>query len=103
MADLKKLIPILVSTLVCGAAVAQHANAMTQEDVTKFKTEMAQKRGMTLEEYNRIQTLEASAQRTNIANSRITRSAQSQQPTAEQIEARKNSKQRNGKKPQQKQ
>lgn len=89
MADLKKLIPILVTTLVCGAAVAQHANAMTQEEVTKFRTEMAQKRGMTLDEYNRIQELETSAQRTNVANKRITRTTQPKQPTAEQIEAMK--------------
>ncbi|EHL4624362.1 hypothetical protein O4D83_003136 [Escherichia coli] len=79
MTDLKKLIPILVSTLVCGAAVAQHANAMTPEEVTKFKTQQAQKRGMTLEQYNNMQKLEASAQRANVANSRITKSTKSQQ------------------------
>ncbi|EHM3869771.1 hypothetical protein N7X64_004116 [Escherichia coli] len=79
MADLKKLIPILVSTLVCGAALAQHANAMTQEEVTKFKTQQAQKRGMTLEQYNNMQKLEASAQRANVTNSRITQSPKSQQ------------------------
>lgn len=92
MADLKKLLPVLVSTLVCGAAVAQHANAMTQEEATKFRTEMAQKRGMTLEEYNRIQTLENRAQKTNITNSRTKKTNvlnQSQQPTAKQIEAQK--------------
>ena len=90
MADLKKLIPILVSTLVCGAAVAQHANAMTQEEVTKFRTQQAQKRGMTLEEYNRIQTLENSAQKTNIKNSKTKKTyttSQNQKPTAEQIAA----------------
>ncbi|EHL4626158.1 hypothetical protein ABSE38_003984 [Escherichia coli] len=64
MADLKKLIPILVSTLVCGAAVAQHANAMTKEDVTKFRTQQAKKRS------------------TNAISQR-------QQLTAEQIEAQK--------------
>ena len=64
MADLKKLIPILVSTLVCGAAVAQHANAMTKEEVTKFRTQQAQKRS------------------TNATS-------QSQQLTAEQIEAQR--------------
>ncbi|HFL4355514.1 TPA: hypothetical protein ACG31J_004809 [Escherichia coli] len=64
MADLKKLIPILVSTLVCGAVVAPHANAMTPEEVTKFKTQQAQKRS------------------TNAIS-------QSQQLTAEQIEAMK--------------
>ncbi|EPH7101787.1 hypothetical protein ACY4II_003802 [Escherichia coli] len=62
MADLKKLIPILVSTLVCGAAVAQHANAMTQEEITKIRIQKAQKRS------------------TNATS-------QSQKPTAEQIEA----------------
>ncbi|EOT9883599.1 hypothetical protein ACKUCW_002204 [Escherichia coli] len=64
MADLKKLIPILVSTLVCGTAVAQHANAMTKEEVTKFRTQQAQKRN------------------TNATS-------QSQQLTAEQIEKQK--------------
>ena len=42
MADLKKLIPILVSTLVCGAAVAQHANAMTQKRNTKATSQSQQ-------------------------------------------------------------
>ncbi|EPR1322864.1 hypothetical protein ACU0IP_002176 [Escherichia coli] len=96
MADLKKLIPILVSTLVCGAAVAQHANAMTQEEVTKFRTQQAQKRGMTLEQYNSMQKLQASTQRANVANSRVSHTlnktnatSQNQQLTAEQIEALK--------------
>lgn len=96
MADLKKLIPILVSTLVCGAAVAQHANAMTQEEVTKFRTQQAQKRGMTLEQYNSMQKLQASTQRANVANSRVSHTlnktnatSQNQQPTPEQIEAMK--------------
>ena len=96
MADLKKLIPILVSTLVCGAAVAQHANAMTQEEVTKFRTQQAQKRGMTLEQYNSMQKLQASTQRANVANSRVSytlnktnATSQKQQPTPEQIEAQK--------------
>ncbi|EOB4762460.1 hypothetical protein ACIUP7_005085 [Escherichia coli] len=96
MADLKKLIPILVSTLVCGAAVAQHANAMTQEEVTKFRTQQAQKRGMTLEQYNSMQKMEARTQRTNTANSRISYTinktntvSQNQQPTKKQIEAQK--------------
>lgn len=88
MADLKKLIPILVSTLVCGAAVAPHANAMTQEEVTKFRTEMAQKRGMTLEQYNKMQKLQASTQRTNVTN-RTNATSQNQQLTPEQIEAQK--------------
>ncbi|EOA8258255.1 hypothetical protein ACY4II_002852 [Escherichia coli] len=79
MADLKKLIPILISTLVCGAAVAQHANAMTPEEVTKFRTQQAQKRGMTLEQYNNMQKLQANAQKANVANSRITQSPQNQQ------------------------
>ncbi|HFG2659511.1 TPA: hypothetical protein ACSJ8W_002079 [Escherichia coli] len=94
MADLKKLIPILVSTLVCGTVVTPHANAMTQEEVTKFRTEMAQKRGMTLEQYNSMQKMEARTQRTNAANSRINYTInktnvinQSQQPTKAQIEA----------------
>ncbi|HFL4355819.1 TPA: hypothetical protein ACG31J_005148 [Escherichia coli] len=93
MADLKKLIPILVSTLVCGAAVAQHANAMTQEEVTKFRTQQAQKRGMTLEQYNSMQKLQASTQRANVASSRVSYTlnktnvtSQNQQITAEQIE-----------------
>ncbi|HFL4355879.1 TPA: hypothetical protein ACG31J_005217, partial [Escherichia coli] len=86
MADLKKLIPILVSTLVCGAAVAQHANAMTQEEVTKFRTQQAQKRGMTLEQYNSMQKLQASTQRANVASSSLPRSTQSQQLTTEQME-----------------
>ena len=96
MADLKKLIPILVSTLVCGAAVAQHANAMTQEEVTKFRTQQAQKRGMTLEQYNSMQKMEARTQRTNTTNSRASYTLnktnvinQSQQPTKAQIEAQK--------------
>lgn len=96
MADLKKLIPILVSTLVCGTAVAPHANAMTQEEVTKFRTEMAQKRGMTLEQYNSMQKMEARTQKTNAANSRMSytlnktnATSQSQQLTAEQIEAQR--------------
>ena len=84
MADLKKLIPILVSTLVCGAAVTQHANAMTKEEVTKFRTEMAQKRGMTLDEYNRIQALETRAQRNNVANNRVARSAKNQKAAGEE-------------------
>ncbi|HHL9083542.1 hypothetical protein [Escherichia coli] len=86
MADLKKLIPILVSTLVYGAVVAPHANAMKQEEVTKFRTEMAQKRGMTLEQYNNMQKMEARTQRANVANSRIIQKTQNQQPTAKQIE-----------------
>ncbi|HFL4355772.1 TPA: hypothetical protein ACG31J_005097, partial [Escherichia coli] len=86
MADLKKLIPILVSTLVCSAAVAQHANAMTQEEVTKFRTQQAQKRGMTLEQYNSMQKLQASTQRANVTN-RTNATSQNQQPTPEQIEA----------------
>ncbi|EOB4761861.1 hypothetical protein ACIUP7_004420, partial [Escherichia coli] len=92
MADLKKLIPILVNTLVCGAAVAQHANAMTQEEVTKFRTQQAQKRGMTLEQYNSMQKMEARTQRANVANSRVSytlnktnATSQNQQITAEQI------------------
>ncbi|EOZ8847520.1 hypothetical protein ACQWV6_004026 [Escherichia coli] len=96
MADLKKLIPILVSTLMCGAAVAQHANAMTPEEVTKFKTQQAQKRGMTLEQYNNMQKLQASAQRANMAKSRVNHTikkanatSQNQQLTAEQIEKQK--------------
>ncbi|HHL9084514.1 TPA: hypothetical protein ACQ71T_002956 [Escherichia coli] len=96
MADLKKLIPILVSTLVCGAVVAPHANAMTQEEVTKFRTEMAQKRSMTLEQYNSMQKMEARTQRANVANSRINytikknkTASQKQQLTAEQIEKMK--------------
>lgn len=96
MADLKKLIPIMVSALVCGAVVAPHANAMTQEEVTKFRTEMAQKRGMTLEQYNSMQKMEARAQRTNVANSGISytikknkTASQNQQLTAEQIKAMK--------------
>ncbi|ENT4210642.1 hypothetical protein ACM5G7_004481 [Escherichia coli] len=96
MADLKKLIPILVSALVCGAAVAQHANAMTQEEVTKFRTQQAQKRGMTLEQYNSMQKMEARTQRTNTTNSRASYTLnktnvinQSQQPTKAQIEAQK--------------
>ena len=94
MADLKKHIPILVSTLVCGAAVAQHANAMTKEEVTKFRTEMAQKRGMTLEQYNSMQEMEARTQRANVASSRTNytlkktnATSQNQQPTKAQIEA----------------
>ena len=96
MADLKKLIPIMVSALVCGAVVAPHANAMTQEDVTKFRTEMAQKRGMGLEQYNSMQKMEARTQRANVANSRINytikknkTASQKQQLTAEQIEKMK--------------
>ncbi|MED8104465.1 hypothetical protein [Escherichia coli] len=88
MADLKKIIPIMVSALVCGAAVAQHANAMTQEEVTKFRTEMAQKRGMTLEQYNSMQKMEARTQRANVTN-RTNATSQNQQPTPEQIEALK--------------
>ncbi|CAD5783463.1 TPA: hypothetical protein J1184_005005 [Escherichia coli] len=80
MANSKKLIPILVSTLVCGAIVVQHnTNAMTLDELVKFRTEMAQKRGMTLEEYNRIQNLEIKTQRANVAKSKITRSEKDQQ------------------------
>ncbi|HHL9082328.1 TPA: hypothetical protein ACQ71T_000686 [Escherichia coli] len=88
MADLKKIIPIMVTTLVCGAAVAQHANAMTQEEVTKFRTQQAQKRGMTLEQYNSMQKMEARIQRANVTN-RTSATSKNQQLTPEQIEAQK--------------
>ncbi|ENV4952408.1 hypothetical protein ACM5G7_002975 [Escherichia coli] len=96
MAELKKLIPIMISALVCGAAVTQHANAMTKEEVTKFRTEMAQKRGMTLEQYNSMQKMEARTQRANVVNSRTNytlkktnTTSQNKQPTQEQIEKQK--------------
>ncbi|HHL9086401.1 hypothetical protein Q5512_25375 [Escherichia coli] len=65
MINLRKIILLLISALLCGEIITQNVNAITKDEVIKFKTEMAQQRGMTLEQYQKMQKLEAKGQKKN--------------------------------------
>ncbi|CAM6773363.1 hypothetical protein BJI68_26635 [Escherichia coli] len=65
MVNLRKITLFLISTLMCGSVIIKHVNAMTKDEVIKFKTKIAQQRGMTLEQYQKMQKLEAKGQKRN--------------------------------------